>query len=121
MVAYANNGWTFLAVVAVGLAAFGGLVWLSVQVYRSRLLGGAVRVSEATLPELQAVFDEVRTRLDYQKPVDVYVMDKVSGGSAMTSYLGARLIQIEGGLVAESRAASWPSCSARSTMRSSRT
>ena len=28
-------------------------------------------------------------------------MDKVNGGSVMTSYLGTRLIQIEGGLVAE--------------------
>jgi hypothetical protein len=101
MIVYAINGWTTLAVVAVVLALFGGLVWLSLQVYRSRLLGGAVRVSEATLPELQAVFDEVRARLDYHAPVDVYVMDKVDGGSAMTSYLGARLIQIEGGLVAE--------------------
>ena len=71
------------------------------QVYRSRLLGGAVRVSEATLPELQSIFDEVRARLDYQEPVDVYVMDKVDGGSVMTSYLGTRLIQLEGGLVAE--------------------
>ena len=101
MIVYAFDGWTSLVVVAVFLVAFGGLVWLSLQVYRSRLLGGAVRVSEATLPELQAVFDEVRARLDYHAPVDVYVMDKVDGGSAMTSYLGTRLIQIEGGLAAE--------------------
>src|SRR5215469_11177207 len=101
MIAYAVNGWTFLVMVAVAVALFGGLVWLSLQVSRSRLLGGAVRVSEATLPELQSVFDEVRARLDYHEPVDVYVMDKVDGGSVMTSYLGARLIQLEGGLVAE--------------------
>ena len=101
MIVNAIYGWTSLVVVAVFLVAFGGLVWLSLQVYRSRLLGGAVRVSEATLPELQAVFDEVRARLDYHAPVDVYVMDKVDGGSAMTSYLGTRLIQIEGGLAAE--------------------
>jgi hypothetical protein len=101
MVAYATSGWTSLAIVAVAVALFGGLVWLSLQVYRSRLLGGAVRVSEATLPELQSIFDEVRARLDYHEPVDVYVMDKVDGGSVMTSYLGTRLIRIEGGLVAE--------------------
>jgi hypothetical protein len=77
------------------------MVWLSLQIVRSRLLGGAVRVSEATLPELQSVFDEVRARLNYQQHVDVYVMDKVDGGSVMTSYLGTRLILIEGGLVAD--------------------
>jgi hypothetical protein len=101
MVVYANQGWTVLASLAAGAAASGGLVWLSLQVARSRLLGGAVRVSEATLPELQSVFDEVRTRLNYRQHVDVYVMDKVAGGSAMTSYLGTRLILIEGGLVAD--------------------
>jgi hypothetical protein len=101
MAVYASQGWTALAALAGVLAVFGALVWLSLQMVRSRLLGGAVRVSEATLPQLQSVFDEVRARLDYQKPVDVYVMDKVSGGSAMTSYLGTRLIQLEGGLAAE--------------------
>jgi hypothetical protein len=101
MALYAYNGWKSLAVSAGVLAAFGVLVWLSLQVYRSRLLGGAVRVSAATLPELQAVLDEVRRRLGYRKHVDVYVMGKVDGGSAMTSYLGTRLIQLDGGLVAD--------------------
>lgn len=101
MMAYASAGWTILAEYSGYLVAFGVAVWLSLQIVRSRLLGGAVRVSETTLPELQAVFDEVRARLDYHKRVDVYVMDKVAGGSAMTSYLGTRLIQIEGDLAAE--------------------
>jgi hypothetical protein len=101
MMVYAHQAWIGLASIGVVLGVFGGLVWLTLQVIRSRLLGGAVCVSEATLPELQSVFDEVRTRLNYLKRVDVYVMDKVAGGSAMTSYLGTRLIQIEGGLVAE--------------------
>ena len=101
MAVYAASGWTVLAGLAGVVAAFGGLIWLSLQVARSRLLGGAVHVSETTLPELQAVFNEVRSRLNYRKHVDVYVMDKVDGGSVMTSYLGTRLILIEGGLVAD--------------------
>lgn len=101
MIAYAASGWTDLALYGGYVAAFGVVFWLGLQVNRSRLLGGAVRVSENTLPELQAVFDDVRVRLDYHKHVDVYVKDKVDGGSVMTSYLGTRLIQIEGGLVAE--------------------
>jgi hypothetical protein len=83
------------------LAATGGSIWWFLQLARSRLLGGAVRVSDASLPELQAVFDEVRARLDYHRDIDVYIMDKVTGGSALTSYLGTRIIQVEGGLVAE--------------------
>jgi hypothetical protein len=96
-----SSGLTGLVEIVLLLGAFGGLIWLSLQVYRSRLLGGAVRVSEVSLPELQSVFDEVRARLDYHEQVDVYVLDKVTGGSLMTSYLGTRLILIEGGLVAE--------------------
>ena len=101
MAVYAIVGWTVLVEYAAYIAAFGVVVWVSLQIYRSRLLGGAVRVTETTLPELQSVFDEVRARLNYHKPVDVYVMDKVDGGSSMTSYLGTRLVRIEGGLAAD--------------------
>ena len=101
MAVYALVGWAVLVEYAAYIAAFGVVVWVSLQIYRSRLLGGAVRVTETTLPELQSVFDEVRARLNYHKPVDVYVMDKVDGGSSMTSYLGTRLIRIEGGLAAD--------------------
>src|SRR6266566_4459275 len=56
MMVYASHGWPTLAMLAGFLAAFGLVVWLFLQVARSRLLGGAVRVSEATLPELQSAF-----------------------------------------------------------------
>jgi hypothetical protein len=101
MAVYAIVGWAVLVEYAAYIAAFGVVVWVSLQIYRSRLLGGAIRVTETTLPELQSVFDEVRVRLNYHEPVDVYVMDKVDGGSSMTSYLGTRLIRIEGGLAAD--------------------
>lgn len=101
MIVYQAEGWAALPTYGAIFAAACALVWLSLQVFRSRLLGGAVRVSEATFPDLQSIFDEVRTRLNYHKQVDVYVMDKVDGGSSMTSYLGTRLILIEGGLAAE--------------------
>lgn len=97
----ASAGLPALLGIVVALAALGGSVWLSLQIARSRLLGGAVQVSQSSLPELQAVFDQVRARLDYHQQVDVYVANKVDAGSIMTSYLGTRIILIEGGLVAE--------------------
>lgn len=97
----ASDGTIVLLLVLLFLIALGALIWFSLQIARSRLLGGAVRVSETSLPSLQAVFDEIRALLDYRKHVDVYVADKVDGGSAMTSYLGTRIILLEGGLVAE--------------------
>jgi hypothetical protein len=97
----ASGGSIELVYLLLILVALGGSIWLGLQIARSRLLGGAVLVSDMSLPELQAVFDQVRARLDYHKDIDVYVADKVDGGSAMTSYIGTRIIVLEGGLVAE--------------------
>ena len=52
MAAYASLGWAVLVEYAAYIAAFGVVFWVSLQIYRSRLLGGAVRVTETTLPEL---------------------------------------------------------------------
>jgi hypothetical protein len=94
-------GVTVLVIIVLFLAGVGGSIWLSLQIARSRLLGGAVQVSQASMPELQAIFAQVRARHDYHQQVDVYVTNKVDDGSIMTSYLGTRIILIEGGLVAE--------------------
>src|ERR1043166_4698448 len=53
------------------------------------------------MPGPRARLDGVRTSLDYHKRIDVYVIDKAPAPIAMTSYLGTRIILIEGGLVAE--------------------
>lgn len=96
----ASDPWNLFPLAFV-VAITGATIWFLLQVYRSRLLGSAVRVSEASLPDMQCAVDEVRHRLDYAKPVDVYITDKVDGGSSMTSYLGTRIVLLEGGLVAE--------------------
>ncbi len=97
----ASGGSIILYEVLLAVIVLGAAIWLSLQIAKSRLLGGAVLVSETSLPSLQAVFNEIRALLDYHKHVDVYIMDKVDGGSVMTSYLGTRIILLEGGLVAE--------------------
>ncbi|WP_256788181.1 hypothetical protein [Frankia sp. AvcI1] len=76
-------------------------VWLVLQILRARLLGHAIRVTEQTLPVLQEVLSDVRERLDYRKPVDVYVVDKAARSTSLTSYLGTRIIILEGDLVAD--------------------
>jgi hypothetical protein len=77
------------------------LVWVGLQLARARLLGRAVRVSSATFPELQALLDSVRHQLDYDGRVDIYVIDKAEHQLSHTSYLGTRIILIEGALAAE--------------------
>jgi Zn-dependent protease with chaperone function len=86
----------------VGLVLFLGVsIWFGQQLLRARLLGRSVRVGTDTLPELQQLLDEVRSTLAYSKRIDVYVVDKGPAPIAMSSYLGTRIVVIEGGLVAD--------------------
>lgn len=80
---------------------FGGFLWFGQQLLRTRLLGRSVRVGADTFPALQELIDEVRSTLGYQKRIDVYVVDKAAAPIAMSSYLGTRIVVIEGGLVAD--------------------
>jgi hypothetical protein len=80
---------------------FGGSLWFGQQLLRARLLGRSVRVGTDTFPALQELLDEVRSTLGYQKRIDVYVADKGAAPIAMSSYLGTRIVVIEGGLVAD--------------------
>jgi hypothetical protein len=96
--AHETSGLPYLAVFLI-LIAF--LIWFGQQVARARLLGRSVKVTAETVPELQALIDEVRETLQYTRRVDVYLVDKATSPIAMSSYLGTRIIVIEGELVAE--------------------
>ena len=79
------------------------LIRLSVQLWRIRLLGDAVLVSAQTLPAVQEVLDAVRERLGYTRPIDLFVVDKVSrvlsGDPApvsLTSFFGVHVLVAEG-------------------------
>lgn len=77
--------------------------WFRQQLRRARLLGASVRVGADTVPALQELVDEVRSTLGYRKRVDVYVVDDLPGvlPIATSSYLGTRIVIIEGDLVAD--------------------
>ena len=94
--------WTM--VVGPAAAALG---WAALQLHRAHLLGNALRVTPESLPELHAVLEDVRTRLEYDRRVDVYVDDRVDGLMSLTSLFGTRIILIEGDL-ARRPARGWP-------------
>ncbi len=90
-----------LALSTLGVLVVVISVWTTLQIARARLLGGAIRVSPASFPQIQAVIDEVRERLDYRGRLEVWVVDKVSGQITLTSYLGTKMIFVEGGLASD--------------------
>jgi hypothetical protein len=85
--------------VAIGIVV-AGFTWGALQILRARLLGGAVRVTSESLPEVHRLLEDAREQLDYRKRVDVYVSTDVDGLAMLTNFLGVRLILLEGDLVA---------------------
>ena len=100
-VSLAANNAGFLGELLLSLAGIVVTLWFGQQLLRARLLGRSVKVGVDTMPELKALLDDVATTLDYHKRIDVYVIDKGHEPISLSSYLGTRIILIEGGLVAE--------------------
>jgi hypothetical protein len=90
-----------IGVILEFLAIVIGSIWVGIQLSRARLLGRSVRVDASTFPEVQAIVAEVCATLDYRRPLEVYITEKVTPSIVTTSLLGTRLIVIEGSLVAD--------------------
>jgi hypothetical protein len=90
-----------IAIVVVFLTFLIGSIWIGVQIHRAHLLGRCVRVTRESLPEVQEALDEVRHQLDYHRPIEVYVAAKLSEPAIVVSYLGTKMILIEGSLIGD--------------------
>jgi hypothetical protein len=96
-----HRGLSTLIQVIIFLLLAVGSVWWGLQIMRARLLGNSVKVTPVSFPELQTLLGEVCAQLGYMGRVDVYVADKSDPSVKLTTYLGTRIILIEGGLIAE--------------------
>lgn len=74
-------------------------VWVFVQMHHARLLGNSVRVTAETLPEVHSVVEDVCARLDYQEGFDVYAANETSPKISLTSYLGTKILLIDGDFI----------------------
>jgi hypothetical protein len=91
-----------------GLAATGGFLllvlgsfWWLVQVYRTNLVGGSARVTQETFPVLNAAADEVKQKLGYTRPIEIFVVARSDDPVRLTSFFGTHVLIMEGDLVAE--------------------
>ena len=98
---FAAGGVVALGAGAVVIVMLSISAWVGIQVFRARLLGNAVRVTEESLPELERLVRDIRGILSYDRPIDVYVVEHGGSPATLTSYLGQRVIVLEGSLVAE--------------------
>ena len=88
-------------VLLAGVVGVLALIWLSMRIFRVRLLGQAIKVSPRSTPELAAVVETVRSRLAYTKRTDVYVTDAITQPMAGQSVFGIRILLLKGDFVAE--------------------
>ncbi|MFF4287588.1 hypothetical protein ACFY0R_20120 [Streptomyces sp. NPDC001633] len=76
-------------------------IWFGITLWRARLLGGAVKVTEDSFPEINATLNTLRQQLDYRKGIDIFVSDDVDGKAQLISLLGHRVLIIDGGFANE--------------------
>jgi len=98
--AHAASALPMLAGLAIFVMLLAASLWFAQQLLRARLLGQSVKVAADSLPELHALVEEVKATLHYRRRVDVYVSDKQPTPIITTSYLGTRMILLEGDFVA---------------------
>ncbi|NEE17878.1 hypothetical protein G3M58_66880 [Streptomyces sp. SID7499] len=96
-----TSGGTSLLILFLTIAFVAVTQWLILRMWKAYLLGRAVKVTPESFPEIHAEIAELRQRLDYHRPVDVYIADDVNGKMTVTSLLGTRVLLIEGGFAAE--------------------
>ena len=99
--AYAGGGAKVAAGFVAAVVAAVASVWALIQIHRARLLGGAIRVNSASFPDVQSVVDDVCARLAYRGRLEVWIVEQVDGQVSLTSYLGTKMILVEGGLASD--------------------
>ncbi|MET9813493.1 MULTISPECIES: hypothetical protein [unclassified Streptomyces] len=100
VIAMAPGGGTGLLFLLLAILFVIGSEWLFHRMRKARLLGQAIKVTPDSFPEIHAEIAELRRRLDYHRPVDVYILDDVKGNMEVTSLLGTRVLLIKGELAA---------------------
>jgi len=70
------------------------------QLYRAYLSGRATRVTPGTFPALAAAISDVRHRLGYSRPAEVFVAARARP-ALLTSAFGPHLVVLPGGLAAD--------------------
>jgi Zn-dependent protease with chaperone function len=76
-----------------------GVVWLSLQITKAKLTANAVKVTSTSFPEIYAILQEVRDILDYDKPVDVYIIEEGTVNAALAKFFRTKFIILNSELV----------------------
>jgi prepilin-type processing-associated H-X9-DG protein len=73
--------------------------WFTVRIFRAHLLGNCVAVSDDNFPEILKLLNQVCIRLDYLKPVEVYVYQEGNVNAFLIRRFRTRIILLPHALV----------------------
>lgn len=88
----------------IGLAALSVvtiifIVWLSLQIAKAKLTANAIKVSPVSFPEIYDILEEVRYVLDYDKPVDIYIVEEGTVNAFLAKFFRTKFIVLNSELV----------------------
>jgi hypothetical protein len=86
------------ALLAVGVLC---LVWVSVRMFRARLLGYAAKVDEHNFPSLHAMLAEIKQTLDYDGKVEMFVVEEGSFNSLLVPLFRHKFIVLHAGMLSK--------------------
>lgn len=89
-----------LGTVLVFVGALVLMVWLVLSVSKANLVANSVRVSQRNFPEIFAIYQEVKHKLDYHSEVPIYIINEGSVNALVASFFRTKFIVLNAGLVA---------------------
>jgi hypothetical protein len=75
------------------------LVWFSLQIAKAELIANSVRVSNKNFPEIYRVLEEVKHVLDYNKKVDIYIIEEGTVNALLAKFFKTKFIILNSELV----------------------
>lgn len=74
-------------------------VWVGMQIAKASLTANAIKVSEASFPEVHSVLEEVRYTLNYDEPIDIYIVEEGTVNAFLAKFFRTKFIILNSELV----------------------
>lgn len=87
------------AFVFVFIGAVALFIWFTMELLKAHLTANAVKVSQHNFPEIYEVLQDVKYVLDYQKDIQVYVVEEGTVNAFLSKFFRTELIVLNSELV----------------------
>lgn len=75
------------------------VIWFTLQIAKASLTANAVKVSAVSFPEIYTILQDVQYTLDYDKPVDIYIVEEGTVNAFLAKFFSTKFIVLNSELV----------------------